>query len=355
MSELFNTLYARLLMAKQQQHQEQLLREKQKREDDQTLQKNLLASAEVAEKQRQGEFERKYKLAELQGKYAGALGQQMPTNYQDPSVAEYARTGYAGGQWEARKGSHDNQLELEKFLYRQQHDADVMASTEANRARLDANADESRSINAFLRKTTIDEAVQKNQDIRFDKLNKSLTPFTQAADAIRQIGSTTDQKDVPGVGLMDRAKIKMGLGDEVGVNNRVAAANLFNAYLAAVSGKQVTSSEQERSEIETMLNSPFQKNFRIGFARLARIMKAGAKNAQATLRPGDAEIWESRHGRLADSIPDVDDNGRVIIGQQPSIRQGAQPAAPQQKRTTRTDPETGETREWNGSSWVPVR
>lgn len=68
------------------------------------------------EDSKQAEFDRQAKLAELQGRFAGALGKAQP-DIADAKVGEYANAGYMGGQFERAK--LDQQEELKRYIQEQ--------------------------------------------------------------------------------------------------------------------------------------------------------------------------------------------------------------------------------------------
>jgi hypothetical protein len=98
MSNLLNTLYVKMLTAREMDLQ-------RKREDMQNEDVKSQKAAQFAldvsrhiEDSKQKEFWRKSQLAGKEGEATGQLGLEKPMGYEDPAVQEYADVGHLGGQ-----------------------------------------------------------------------------------------------------------------------------------------------------------------------------------------------------------------------------------------------------------------
>lgn len=102
---LLNTVFAKQQQLRQMEQQRLQFEQQQKQLQQQQMQEHVFREQERADKNREAEFQRQYKIAELQGKYLGMLGQQTP-KFTNPALQEYAEASYLGGMAE-RQGQLD--------------------------------------------------------------------------------------------------------------------------------------------------------------------------------------------------------------------------------------------------------
>jgi hypothetical protein len=329
---LFNTVFAKNLqlhqMEMQRLQQQQAQQEEQRRYQD----TQIAAQLARADQRKDKEFERQFKVAELQGKYLGMLGQATP-KFTDPALQEMGETAYLGGMADTgmKLGEWQHKLDIEEMQQGGANQRNLRSNqTRRNIAdqtlgqkqvfhdenmfwkEQDFNQDQSQHLDkmalgwARLKQgggpgqlSPQEEREYRRYATLLGKDMRSFVPMRENAKVLKGLlASPNPDAAIAGTGPLVGYVPKFMLST-TGTLNRSALSGFLSTILHDQSGATVTSQEMARQLQSTLLDQNARPDqIRLGIDKLLKALDADMRAVEASYPAEAVEIYRQRPGMV---------------------------------------------------------